>query len=203
MAPWAKQHTVGLDKVKTQLTIGQFQETTHYMELFKAMDSGSPTNRRRVQYSMKKILIQGVTGTGKSVLSKKIALDWAKGEFVIFPLVFYVDMNLATADDTIEDIIINQSCLAKCELDFEIFISQCLVIIDGFKFCKPHANVYMFVQERGRNIIVTTSNSLDAEVEVEEIFDLVCNVKGFQERDAADFISDIGASQSVLQGFNV
>ena len=202
MAPWAERYTVGLDKVKTRLTIGQYQETTDYMELFMGMKGVSPTKRSRVQYSMKKILVRGVTGTGKSVLAKKIALDWAKGEFAIFPIVFYVDMNLAKVDDTIEEIIINQSGLAKDELDFEILRSQCLVIIDGFKFCKPHANVYKFVQKRGTKILVTTSDSLDAS-EAEKLFDVVCDAKGFQEKDAENFISEIGARQAVLQGIKV
>ena len=50
---------------------------------------------------------------GKTTLCKKIAWDWARNYFMMFPMVFFVYLKLVKRQDVIENIIIEQSPFIK------------------------------------------------------------------------------------------
>ena len=108
----------------------------------------------RLQFHGRKIILKGENGMGKSLLAKKIVLDWAKGKFCVFPVVVFIDLTLAKAGDTIESIIAEQSGLSNVEL----LISRCLVVIDGLEDHSKLDNVLKFVKPHSRNVLVTISD---------------------------------------------
>ena len=200
MAGMSNLYTLNQDKVKIRLQITKHIETktlhecTDYKELFVDTLDQSPRKRMRLQYHGRKILVKGRIGMGKSVLAKKIVLDWSKGAFAAFPLVFRVDLNLAQPDDTIESII--QRLSNGVVLELEKLKSNILVIIDGFDGRKLPENVLRFVEDRGRNILVTTSDYHLAEL-IEGHFDTVATLQGFSKEDAQEFLASLDAGPNV------
>ena len=53
---------------------------------------------------------KGGIGTGKTLLCKKIAYDWAKGIFTKFYLVFVIFVDMIDSFGTVEDAIVQQYC---------------------------------------------------------------------------------------------
>ena len=124
--------------------------------LFDPVPNEPPQKLLRLQHNTKKILVKGLTGTGKSVLTKLIALDWAKENLEMFPVVFFVDMQLAKPDDTIE-CIIKEQCDLSQPVELERLESKCLVVIDDFNDFSRHRRVLNFITDQARNVLVTTS----------------------------------------------
>ena len=76
---------------------------------------------------------------GKTTLSKRIAWDWAKGNFAEISIVFFVLLKLVKPGDTIESVIIKQTPVLegmhvtrdRLSGIFEKFGDRCLLILDG------------------------------------------------------------------------
>ena len=206
MAGMSNLYTLNQDKVKIRFQITKhieiktLHECTDYKELFVDTLDQSPLKRMRFQYRGRKILVKGRIGTGKSVLAKKILLDWSKGAFAAFPLVFRVDLNLAQPDDTIESII--QRLSNGVVLELEKLKSNILVIIDGFDNRNVRENVLRFVEDRGRNVLVTTSDYHLAEL-IEGHFDTVATLQGFSKEDAQEFLASLDAGPNVQSVLSV
>ena len=132
----------------------------------------------RLQFEGRKILVKGVNGAGKSLLAKKIVLDWAKGKFCAFPLVVFIDLTLAKASDTVEKIIAKQSGLSNVKS----LISKCLVVIDDLEDRSMLDSVLKYVKLCGRNVLVTTSDCHLADA-IEMDFDRVVTLQGLSEHD--------------------
>ena len=119
-APWIKDYLVDMDNLYTELILEKLENKPYglehrklknYKELFlleEAADNPSPPKKRKVN-SSKKILTKGDPGMGKTTLSKRIALDWAKGNFAEISIVFFVLLKLVKPGDTIESVIIKQT----------------------------------------------------------------------------------------------
>ena len=111
----------------------------------------------------------------------------------MFPVVFFIDMQLAKPDDTIESIIKDQCDLSQ-SVDLERLKSKCLVVIDGFNDFSTYRHVLNFIKDQTRNVLVTTS-TLDLPTDLESEFDTVCRTQGFQENDAEEFISKFSSGK--------
>ena len=86
--------------------------------------------------SGQRILVEGDIATGKTVMSKKIAWDWAKGDFSRFDIVFYISLKLVRPGDTLEQVIIDQYQLvgvtvSKLTRILDKIGDKCLFILDG------------------------------------------------------------------------
>ena len=95
MAPWAKDYTPKMEDIQTRLRIIRSDHIDNkdiydYRKLF--------ISRRSHQ-----ILIKGGWGSGKTLLSKKLAFDWATGMFKTFIAVFVVPTVLVSPSTPIEN----------------------------------------------------------------------------------------------------
>ena len=110
MGPWAEEYTVRMEDIETQIRFEKGRHshdnpvTSNYSELFpwpggyrqylQEEDLSEPEkllqayNRKMGVSAGSKILLSGDEGTGKTVLCKKLAYDWAQGKFVRFSIVF-------------------------------------------------------------------------------------------------------------------
>ena len=116
IAPWAKDFTVKMEVVKTRLDVVRCKgekvnwKASEYIEIFEETEPremGSPS----VTKKLRKVLVKGRVGHGKSTLAKKITYDWAKGLFKRFSIVFFISMKLVKPGDSIENMIIDQNGL--------------------------------------------------------------------------------------------
>ena len=117
----------------------------------------------------KKVLIQGKPGMGKTTIAKKIAFDWAKGEFTRFVIIFLVILKLAEPGDSTEAIITNQlpeltgldSRGHSLKQLLDNFGERCLIILDGLDELGPKENKDISKTIRGEKLphchIVVTS----------------------------------------------
>ena len=195
MAGMTNYYTLDQDKLKIRLLVTKqvgrqtLLELPDYKELFGDFFDQSLHTKMRLQFYGRKIILKGENGMGKSLLAKKIVLDWAKGKFCVFPVVVFIDLTLAKAGDTIESIIAKQSGLSNVEL----LISRCLVVIDGLEDSSKLDNVLKFVKPHNRNVLVTTSDCHLAD-SIEMEFDTVGTLQGLSEQD---IISSMNADLDV------
>ena len=151
-------------------------------------------------FPMRKILIKGGPGMGKTSLSKKIAWDWAKRLFVKVSIVFFVFLKLVKPGDFIEDAIVQQTRkFQKKQIErkkliniLEHFGHRCLLILDGYDECALGQNEKLIdilsgLKFENCNIIMTSRpHSI---VDIEEYFDTIVSVEGFTRNEARKFAS--------------
>ena len=167
IAPWAKDFTLKLEDVKTRIDVVRCRgekvnwQTLEYSEMFEETEPHEMPGLPVLQ-TLRKILVKGRVGHGKSTLVKKITYDWAKGLFNRFSIVFFISMKLVKPDDTIENMIIDQNGLGdlnfipqKVKRILDKFGSDCLVIIDGLgdHTLKNNEEVLRIVQKEKVNLI--------------------------------------------------
>ena len=146
----------------------------------------------------KKVLFKGEPGMGKTTVGKKIGWDWALGILKTFEIVFFVFLKLVRPEDSIENVIIQQTPILKGLgitkrklLTFlKNFGSKCLLILDGFDECALGQNQDVLEILRGEKLfscnILLTSRPHSTR-EITEYFQTVVKVNGFTEDEARKF----------------
>ena len=227
VAPWIKDYVVNMEELYTDLVLEKIdnmpfgQQTgilSDYRELFKkdivndTLQGPTATKRLRVddpnmasKYNKPvahKIVIKGDPGMGKTTLCKKIAWDWARNYFMMFPMVFFVYLKLVKRQDVIENIIIEQSPFikglniteGKIGSILKNYGSKCLLILDGLDEHALGTNDDVFKIIRGEkyltcNTIVTSRPHSTSEIEPH--FPVIARVEGFTKNKAHQFASKI------------
>ena len=182
MAPWAKDYTpemkdINIDLTKTKPIIGVKGRgtTVKYNQLF--------TNKEN------KVLVKGKLGTGKTMLSKKIAHDWAKGIFTQFYVVIVLFLDLINLFTSLEDAIVQQYCSNATQRQRlkSIFDNQgkkCLVVLDGAN--ENLSGILSKISWAKFNFLVM-SGHLDDNI-TERQFTTVYEIQGFTRTDAAELL---------------
>ena len=120
MPPWIKDSSKSMEQYFVDLTLkidytskeSDSKLVNDYKEVFIHLNQSIP---------VKKILLVGDPGIGKSTLSKKIAWDWTKGNLTSFSLVFLIVPKFATKGVSIETAMIRQySFLERSQIKEEI-----------------------------------------------------------------------------------
>ena len=152
VAPWIREYVVDmeelyselkLEKVRNKPTGTETRTLKSYNEMFNKPDTVKQSDQFRhvskAKGVVKKILIKGDPGIGKTTLIKKIAYDWATGTFTQFIIVFVVFLKLVKPGEAIENVIINQrpelegmrTTKEKLSAILDAFGNRCLLILDG------------------------------------------------------------------------
>ena len=151
------------------------------------------------RYSRYKILLKGVTGTGKRTFLREILSEWTIGKFRKFPLVIFVSFKLANPRDKFEDTIIQQNyCLKDClsserlgqVLNSAKFGNKCLLLIDGLEKhdVANNRDLLDIIEDKTLcycNVIFNmTSNFV-----LEERFQIIVTLTGAQKDEARFYVS--------------
>ena len=197
MPPWIKDSGKSMEQYFVDLTLkidytskeSDSKLVNDYKEVFIHLNQSIP---------VKKILLVGDPGIGKSTLSKKIAWDWTKGNLTSFSLVFLIVPQLAKKGVSIETTMLRQySFLERSQMKeenlktiFEKLGSNCLLIFDGFdQDSKFVQNVIKEDKFRDCNILVT-SRPHNAR-KLKKFFHEIVVVEGFAPDKAVTFANRI------------
>ena len=207
ISPWAKDFTLKLEVVQTRLDVVRCRgekvnwKASEYIEICEETEPreiGSPSEKKK----LRKVLVKGRLGHGKSTLAKKIAYDWAKGLFKCFSIVLFISMKLVKPGDSIENMIIDQCGLGdlnftpqKVKGILDKFGQDCLVIIDGLgdHTLKNNEEVLRIVHNEkvNFNFLVTLSETNFPE-NIDEYFETISQVQGFNGSDIKSVVEKLG-----------
>ena len=207
MAPWTKDFTVKLKDVRTRLDVSKLRENSanlivsDYEELFedrKQIPNQNVMDSEAV--SRRKILLKG--RTGKTSMAKRIASDWASGIFKAFAIVFFISMKLVDPGDVLGNIIIDQNSLGDLKITrenlkdiFDQIGDDCLLIVDDIDdhtACVNKDVLRIIKQEKVICNLLVTFSGLNGLRTLDQYFDTVCEVQGFQENDVQYFAEKLG-----------
>ena len=133
--PWLRAYYVDMNKLYTELTLEKIEKEVlgEKKVILQGYEGMFIVNGRD------KILIIGDLGIGKTTLGKKVGLDWARGKFEAFSMVFFVFLKLVEPGELIENVIIKQNpeleglgiSTEKLRGILDRFSDRCLLILDG------------------------------------------------------------------------
>ena len=227
-APWIKDYLVDMEELYTELSLEKihnklFREDRKKLENYKVLfEPGMfeylyiryyvPENIRHNIPSLmpKRILKKGNPGMGKTSLVKKIAWDWARGDFDEISIVFFVYLKLVKPSEAIESIIISQTLVLqglhvterKISGILETFGGQCLIIFDGLDEHAFGQNEDVIKIIKGakwlHSNVIVTSRPHSAK-QIEGYCDTIVSVEGFTRSEAKKFVSRIVHDQEKVQ----
>ena len=157
-----------------------------------------------------RILIKGDPGMGNPTLGKKLAWDWATGQFTGFSLVLFAVLELVRPWDQIEDAIIAQIYalqglnITVKSLDgiLKTFGNKCLLILDGLDENASDRNgdvmkIIIRAKFYHTNVVVTSRPHTTRPLE--KHFSTVVKVKGFTYKEANKFAMKIAQDERKVE----
>ena len=149
-----------------------------------------------------RILIKGDPGMGKTTLGKKLAWDWATGQFTGFSLVLLVVLKLVRPWDLIEDAIIAQIYALQglnirvktLDAILKTFGNKCLLILDGLDENASGQNgdvmkIILRAKFYHTNVVITSRPHTTRPYEKQ--FSTIVKVDGFTYKEASKFAMKI------------
>ena len=129
--PWNPHDTVPIDDIYTRLSwVREGEELDDYIDLFKARTDGT---------KVKRILVEGDAGMGKSTFAKRLAVDWAKGRNQVlqqFEMVIVLKLREVCKAKTLEEAVEAS----------EIFsIDDAPVFADFYEYVKTNQERVLFI----------------------------------------------------------
>ena len=185
---------------------GQEYTTYNYGPLFREPEGTAQTTNKG-----KRILIKNDRGIGKTSLARRLEWEWAKGDFKMFSIVFFVSLRLMKHDDMIENIILRQNEFLRkmrfnrCKLRklLETFGEKCLLILDGWGehtgACDDVIRIIQGHHLSNCSILVTSCPEFAAEDALRGSFNVVACCEGFPRYYAAKFAKNILSQQDQVQ----
>ena len=169
----------------------------------KGSGSGSEAEKPKKQKKRKKILAKGDAGMGKSTLGKKIGLDWARGLFKMFSIIFFIVLRIVKPGDCIEDVIIQQIpeleglnvSKEKIRKILDRFGDKCLLILDGLDEHGLGQDQDVLKIIRNRKLLkllncgVLITSRPHSTREIQSLFPTVVRVDGFTTKEAEKYVS--------------
>ena len=205
---------LGITKEEKTMMGEDKESLSDYKELFAENPESSAAGRKRRRKKLrKKILIKGDPGIGKSTLAAKMAYDWAVSTWKMFSLVFFISMRVVNPGDPIGNIIIDENIVPSVyaknyPIDKILNIleergEKCLLIFDDLDGPVSNEMVLRVVKDLTlTNCHILLTARPNAVAGIEAYFSTVCNVEGFSEEDACEYVkkllTDTGKVEAVI-----
>ena len=150
------------------------------------------------KFQVKKILLKGDPGMGKTTLSKKIGWDWARKIFDYFRVIFVVFLKLVRPEEAIENVILSQYPVLeglgfseqKLRFFLENYGKDILLILDGLDEHTLGENKDVVEIICGKKLVhcnvLLTARPHTTRV-IEHYFRTVVSVEGFTYHEAWKF----------------
>ena len=203
LCPWLNmEETFRLCNVYTRLEMEsvisrKVGPIRHYTELFTGSDTcGGVRNKGS------RILIQGIPGIGKTTFTHKVALDWARGDFGLFDIVFVAKLRELQPTETVANTVLQQMHIpaesAITEGTINRYLTQCdeniLLILDGLdeidlKKYPQVRSVLVGKDYKACCVLVTSRPHIS--LDMKRYMTCIANITGFSNRSAEDYASHI------------
>ena len=190
-------------------------DVVHYIELFGPKKRSTLSSKEQLLTNfartvggglVQKILVEGSIGTGKTVLSKKIAWDWAKGDFTRFDIVFYLSLKLVQPSDSLEQAIIDQYKLdgvtvSKLRRILDKVGDTCLIILDGLDehvqgWSSELMQTIRIQEYPCSNVLVTTQPEI-GEIDLGKFFETVAKVEFSPYEELEKVVSNASVPEEI------
>ncbi len=208
--PWIEEDVLDFEEVYIDLGITKEgpmtseEDTgpvTDYTKLFAENPESTEGGRKRRRLR-KKILIKGDPGIGKSTLAAKMAYEWATSTWKMFSLVFFISMRVVKPEDPIENIIIDENIVpsvyatnydrGKILQILQDYGEKCLLIFDDLDGQVTNEMVLRIFKDLAlTNCHIVLTARPNAIAGIKKYFTTVCNVDGFSERDATEYVTKL------------
>ena len=196
VAPWIRDYVVDMQELFCELILemiacrafGNERTTIENYQVLFDQNTQVPN----------KILAKGDQGIGKTTLAKKIAWDWAKGNFRKFSIVLFLFLKSVHPNDSLEKVMMEQipelEGLGITQGELESFIEhfgrQCLLICDGLDEHALGSNndvLKVLLHKKYLNCNVFVTSRPHSTVEIKSNFDTIVSVEGFTRSEARKF----------------
>ena len=215
LVPWLRGYTVNMEDLYTELAVEQIENKptgpeseviNDYKELFDQVEGAQYSRKGRGKFRKrnkgKRLLVKADPGLGKSTFCKKLAWDWAQEHFATFSVVFCINLKLLKADQSIEDVLIQQCPSLRQQGVGPHYVRQlldkfgerCLITLDGFDEFDPQKNESVMAVIRGQafpqySLLLTSRPHNVGDVETD--FQNVLGIKGFSHEHMEAFCSKL------------
>ena len=157
-----------------------------------------------------KILAKGDPGMGKTTWAKKIAWDWAKGDFSKVSLVLFVFLKSVHPNDSLEKALLQQIpelvglgvTQDKVESVLEHFGRRCLLICDGldeFSIGRNKDILKVIQHQKYLNCNILVTSRPHSTADIQGYCDTVVSVEGFTRSEARKFASQIVLDENLVE----
>ena len=209
MIPWT-EYMVKMEDLYTELTVEKIENKptgpeseviSDYKELFTQVLGSQIKRKRRFEKRIKgqRVVLKADPGLGKATFCKKLAWDWAKGEFSSFSVVFVVKLKFVKSGQSIESILLqnysslNGQGVRECDVKqlLDKFGDRCLIVFDGFdEFEGNNEDVMKIIQGRHlRHVSVLLTSRPHSVRDAEKVLEHVIRIDGFTSRHCKKFCS--------------
>ena len=208
VAPWIRDYVVAMQDLYCELILEKLaympygKERTiieNYRVLFHK-DAQVPN----------KILAKGDPGMGKTTWAKKIAWDWAKGDFSKISIVLFLFLKSVHPSDPLEKVMFEQTpelvglgvTQPKLESFIEHFGKRCLLICDGLDEHSMGSNkdvLKVIRHEKYLDCNVLLTSRPHSTIDVQRHFDTIISVEGFTRNEARKFASCIVLDETKVE----
>ena len=209
MIPWT-EYMVKMEDLYTELTVEKIENKptgpeskviNDYREQFTQVLGSKIIRKRRFEKRVKgqRVVLKADPGLGKTTFCKKLAWDWAKGEFTSFSVVFVVKLKFVKSGQSIESILLqnysslNGQGVRECDVKqlLDKFGDRCLIVFDGFdEFEGNNEDVMKLIQGRHlRHVSVLLTSRPHSVRDIENILQHAVRIDGFTSRHCKEFSS--------------
>ena len=169
----------------------------HYSELFKGSDiCGGVRNKGS------RILVQGIPGIGKTTFTHKLALDWARGDFGLFDIVFVAKLRELQPTETVANTVVQQMNIpaesAITEGTINRYLTQCdeniLLILDGLDEIdlRKYPQIKSILERDDyKTCCVLVTSRPHISPAMKRHMTCIANITGFSNRSAENYASHI------------
>ena len=208
VAPWIREYVTEMQELYCELILEKLAYKPYGKEI-TIVENYQVLFHKDAQVP-DKILAKGDPGMGKTTWAKKIAWDWAMGNFRKISIVLLLHLKSVHPNDSLEKVMLDQIPeleglgINQSELEsfIEHFSRQCLLICDGLDEHALGSNkdvLKVIRHEKYLDCNVLLKSRPHSTIGVQRHFDTIISVEGFTRNEARKFASCIVLDETKVE----